>query len=156
MLAKIQLLIDYTQVLVYAKSHPSPGLVWTDDDVSQGFAWNEGIASFGVPDHDGECVLEIAIRHYIEPDEKSLWAVQVPFDVHEPLMIGSVFFSEEVKVPLGKYNLIFEARAGVDDIAFFLNLTFSEADTPSFSVLKRGGDITASHVLKERAKLVSE
>jgi hypothetical protein len=33
---------------------------WTKDHVAQGFAWRPGHVSFGLPDHDGNCVVQVS------------------------------------------------------------------------------------------------
>jgi hypothetical protein len=64
MLADFPVTIDYTQVLVQAEDRAAHGLLWTDDHVVQGFAWSQGHVSFDVPDHDGECRIEVDLGHY--------------------------------------------------------------------------------------------
>lgn len=144
--------VDYTQILVYGVSHPGPGLLWTDAHVAQGFAWSEGQVAFGVPDHDGDCRLQVVEDDSPGPDPAALWAVQVPFAVKEPLAIGSVCETREVKVPLGPHALIFEGLAGAQDHAFFLRLHFVPMERPGFSVLKTGPGVISAVVLRKDAE----
>jgi hypothetical protein len=52
--------VQWGQVVVHDADHSAPGLLWTDDDVAQGFARSEGIVAFGLPDHDGEVRLRVS------------------------------------------------------------------------------------------------
>lgn len=152
MLADFPVTIEYTQVLVYTESHAAPGLLWTDDHVAQGFAWSDGIVSFGVPDHDGESRIEVDLAHGDVLDPQALWAVQVPFVVTEPVRIGTVFETRGVAVPIGHYNLTYQALAGTGAYAYVLRLTFSPNEAPDFRILKKGGDIVTDTVLRRDAE----
>lgn len=46
-------------MLVFPAGHPTLGLIWSDEHVAQGFAWNDNVVSFGIPDHDGGCLVEL-------------------------------------------------------------------------------------------------
>jgi hypothetical protein len=150
---RFSILVAYTQILVHLASHPKPGLLWTDQHVAQGFAWAEGVVSFGVPDHDGPCLIEVRSCDTGTLEAGALWAVQVPFKVTETLMIGSLFDMRPVNMPVGQYNLIFEALAGRDDAAFVFILKFAETDRPDFAILKQGDALTSDVVLRELAEL---
>lgn len=152
-LDEVRMTVDDTQILVYAASHPSPGLLWTDDHVAQGFAWSEGLVSFGVPDHDGPCRLQILREDSPGPDPVALWAVQVPFRVEEPLAIGSVFETHEMALPHGPHALIFEGLPGGADHAYVLRLRFVPTPAPGFAVLKTGPGATSPVVLRDDARI---
>ncbi len=152
MLAQFLLTVLYTQITVAVPGTPAGGLLWTDDHVAQGFAWSPGIASFGVPDHDGLVRITVERSHSFSPDPGTLWAVQTPFDVGAaPVGIGTIGDERAVPVPAGRYNLVFEARVprstGDADIAYDLHLHFLAVSTPSFAILKRGDEIETDRVL---------
>lgn len=151
-LADFPVAIDYAQVLVQIESRAPAGLLWTDEHVAQGFALSDGLVSFGVPDHDGECRVLVEVARDAMPDPQALWAVQVPFRVTGPLQIGTVFDTRGVGVPNGSYNLIYQAFSGGRDHAYTLRLTFSQSAAPEFHVLKKGGDVTADTVLRRDAE----
>lgn len=153
MIDSFPVLVDYTQILVHVASHPKPGLSWTDEHVAQGFAWSEGIVSFGVPDHDGECLLNILETISEDLEANAIWAVKVPFQVNETLKIGTVFDTRSVNIPQGSYNLIFEAILGRDGYAFIINLKFFAVDSPSFSILKQGGELSTNIILRQDADI---
>lgn len=155
MLAEFPITILYTQVVVHLPDTPRPGLLWDDDHVAQGFAWSEGIVSFGVPDHDGQCLLKIEVYENTNVSEASLWAVQTPFEVaSSPVKIGTIGNMKNVDVPIDKYNLVFEAFPSVsdDDYAFTLNLRFVPTNTPEFKILKAGDELTTDKVLRRDAE----
>jgi len=153
MISSFSVFVSYTQILVQLAGHPAPGLLWTDDHVAQGFAWSEGVVSFGVPDHDGECLIEVRQDHAATVDPDAIWAIQVPFLVSEPLLIGTVFDMRPVTVAEGRYNLVFEALPGRDDFAFVLRLTFVKTAAVQFEILKKGGELSTSIVLRKDADL---
>ena len=152
MLADFPVTIEYAQVLVYTESHAAPGLLWTDDHVAQGFAWSGGIVAFGVPDHDGESRIEVDLAEDDVLDSRALWAVQTPFVVTEPVQVGTVFDMHIVEVPIGRYNLTYQALPGAGACAYVLRLTFSPSETPDFRILKKGGDIVTDTVLRRDAE----
>lgn len=151
MLADFPVTIDYTQIVVEIGDQPAPGLLWTDDHVAQGFAWSQGLVSFGVPDHDGGSRLQVELSPDAALDPQALWAVQVPFRVTGPLRIGNIFDPTPVAVPMGHYIVTYQGLAD-PDYAYLLRLSFTADDAPGFRILKRGGDITADQVLRRDAE----
>ena len=153
MLSEFSLFILYSQVLVHLTNHPSPGLIWSDEHVAQGFAWSKGLVAFGIPDHDGECLVRVIQAEDMALAGDSLWAVQVPFEVTEQLQIGTVALIQPVEVPVGKYALLFEARPGDDAFTFIFNLRFVPSEAPEFIILKQGGELETNQVLRRDASL---
>jgi Competence protein J (ComJ) len=146
--------VSYTQIVVFVSGITPPEFDWTDEHVAQGFAWMPTIVSFGVPDHDGQCRMKVETVTEIAVDPKALWAIRVPFDVPSvPLSIGSIFDVRDVRVPEGKYSMIFEALPGDADetgeYAFALNLKFLRDAAPGYEILKQGTELTTSKVLRE-------
>ncbi|MDQ0458478.1 competence protein ComJ [Rhizobium paknamense] len=155
MIAEFPITVLYTQVVVHLPGLPRPGLLWDDEHVAQGFAWSEGIVSFGVPDHDGECLIRVDIADAINVSDAAEWAVQTPFDVTAtPVKIGTIGNLKDVNVPPGKFNLMFEALPGqpVGDYAFVLNLIFVRTEEPEFKILKAGDELTTDKVLRRDAQ----
>lgn len=152
MLADFPVTIQYAQVLVQSESRAAAGLLWTDEHVAQGFAWSEGLVSFGVPDHDGTSRIEVELARDAVLNPRALWAVQVPFRVTGPLQIGTLFDTRGVTVPNGGYDLTYQAFPGAEGHAYVLRLTFSQSAAPAFRILKTGGDITADTILRRDAE----
>ena len=110
LLAEFDLAVDYGQIFVSRPSPARPVVVWTDEHVAQGFAWSPSAVSFGVPDHDGQSLVQVNTAPRVSVDPQALWAVRVPFDVPSAsLTIGSVGVDHEVNVPARHYSLVFEA-----------------------------------------------
>lgn len=152
-IARFALFVEYTQILVHLAGHPKPGLLWNDDHVAQGFAWSEGLVSFGIPDHDGQVVVSVQLDDNNTIKDEAIWAVQVPFDVTEPLRIGTVFETTVMDIPLGTYDLILEALNGFDDYVYQINLRFVPSAAAGFGILKRGAEIQTDEVLTTTAEL---
>jgi hypothetical protein len=132
-----------------------PGLLWDDGHVAQGFAWSDGIVSFGVPDHDRQCLVRVETSKTLSVEAAALWALQTPFSVDaSPLKIGTIGNMRNVDVPAGKYDLIFHALPGeaVGNYAFLLKLSFVPTETPDFRILKQGDELTTDHVLRRDAQ----
>ena len=149
--------VDYGQILVFVRGLPRPGLLWTPDHVAQGFAWAPGIVSFGVPDHDGESLIQVKVASDIAIEPRALWAIRVPFEIPAlPLQIGTVGDMAAVNVPQGSYSLVFEVLPGhtVNEPVegFLLRLTFSADPDPDFEILRKGGDLTTDRVLRRDAQ----
>ncbi|WFR97614.1 competence protein ComJ [Rhizobium tumorigenes] len=155
MIAEFPITVLHTQVVVHLPGLPRPGLLWNDDHVAQGFAWSQGIVSFGVPDHDGQCLIRVDTAVSIQVDSSAAWAVQTPFELSAtPLKIGTIGTMKDVRIPLGKYNLVFEALLGASagDYAFVLKLIFVPSEEPEFKILKQGAELTTDKVLSRDAQ----
>lgn len=156
MIAEFPLTVLYTQVVVHLADLPRPGLLWDDEHVDQGFAWSEGIVSFGVPDHDGQCFLRIDLAEDFDLDPKTEWAVQTPFDVTQILKIGTIANMRDVVVPNGLYNVVFEALPGtsapIEGTAYLLSMKFIKSSEPSFEILKQGLELATDKVLRREAQ----
>lgn len=154
MIAEFELTVFYTQVVVYVSGITPPDFEWTDEHVAQGFAWMPTIVSFGVPDHDGECLVQVDIVPQIQIDPDALWAIRVPFDVPSvPITIGSIFDGQEINIPEGRYSLVFEALARNfserGNRAFVLRIKFSKESDPIFEILRQGTELTTDRVLRK-------
>lgn len=154
-LSKIfQLSVSYAQIVVFVSGITPPEFDWTDDHVAQGFAWMPEIVSFGVPDHDGLCLMQVGTVDAIAIEPNALRAIRVPFEVPAAsLSIGSILDTKEVNVPAGTYSMIFEALPGdaskAGDYAFVLNLKFLNDESPDFEILKQGTELTTNKVLRK-------
>jgi Competence protein J (ComJ) len=150
--------VMYGQIVVYRTHLERPGLLWENDHVAQGFAWDHEIVSFGVPDHDGMSLLEVNVGEARQSlSEQTLWAAEVPFDVTTgEVEVGTVMMMNSIKMPIGKHSLIFEGCSGgrfdSNDYAFFLRLSFSINDNADFKILRKGYELTADKVLRKDAR----
>jgi hypothetical protein len=154
MLAEFDLTVDYGQIFVLRPSLANSILQWTEEHVAQGFAWSPNAVSFGVPDHDGECLVQVKTVPRVSIEPQALWAVRVPLDLPSAsLTIGSVAVDHEVNVPAGKYSLVFEALPGDiakdHDYAFVFRLKFCTDPHPDFEILKQGRELTTNRILRK-------
>ncbi len=158
MIEQYPITINYTQVSVYLSNKNDPDLIWTDDHVAQGFSWDPGNVAFGVPDHDGQCWIEVNTAAET-PDlrvESSNWAIEVPFDVDETdVEIGTILDTKPYRITPGRHRLIFEAHPGQDiegtSYAYVLRLSFIASTEQEFKILKQG-ELASGRVLSKTAK----
>ena len=145
MIKSFPILVDYTQVVAFCRSLEHPGLLWTDDHVAQGFACNDRIACFGVPDHDGECLLEVdleATQASLTVDA-SLWVIAVPFHADgSQLRIGTILDDKPFTLAAGLYRLVFEAHPARSEngteYTYVLIFRFIPAEHAEFEILRQG------------------
>lgn len=152
------LTVLYTQVTVFRHGLPRPGLLWDDDHVAQGFAWDEETVAFGVPDHDGQCWISVDLVDRPPPvPPAALWGVEVPFLASSGrLDIGTVGLAHAYGVPVGQYALAFLAfgaeRIDGIDYAFRLHLQFFRNPSPEFKILKQGDELQTDTILRKEAR----
>ena len=154
MLADFVVSIDHGQVVVHGEGEPGAGLLWTDEHVAQGFAWSEKLLTLGVPDHDGECRIQVELVPEATVSAQALWAVQMPLEVTQPLHVGALFERHRVGVPNGRYALLYQALPGTQGEAYVLRLSLAATPQPAFRILRTGGDVTADAVLRRDAQLL--
>ncbi len=145
MLVTEPITVNYGQVLANLANIDRPGLIWNDQNTAQGFAYNPGIASFAVPDHDGNCLLEVdldADAAHLQT-EASLWSIEVPFDATETQVeVGTVLDDRPFGIALGPHRLVFEAHpqrvADGVTYTYVLRFLFIKSDQQTFAILKQG------------------
>ena len=138
------------------------GLLWDDDHVAQGFAWDEEFVAFGIPDHNGQCLLEVdPLDHPEKVEDAALWAIEVPFatDTGE-LEVGTILITRPIKIPKGKYALTFSVYPGFvldgEPYAYKIRLAFSRSNHPEFAIRKKGKTgIVQSSAKGRRARVVA-
>lgn len=145
--------ILYGQVQVFRAGLSNPGSMWSDEHVAQGFAWRPGTVSFGVPDHDGECLLRArVIDGPFRLDDGALWAVAVPFRSTGAVEVGGILSTHTLEVPAGAYRLAFQALPGSGGHAFILDVVLSPDADAGFEILRvGGGGVTVDRVLRRDA-----
>ncbi len=153
--AEFATVILYGQLMLADPAAPPVGLLWSDAEVAQGFAWDKAAVAFGLPDHDGTCFVHLDT----EPSpavvaDDALWAVATPFTATGPtLEIGTILLEHTVAVAPGRYQLVFQASPGAPDYAYRLNVRLTPSDAPVFAILRRGS-LGSGVVLRPQADLV--
>jgi hypothetical protein len=157
MIMKNLVTITHSQISVFDGATPEFNL-WDDYHVAQGFSWREGHVSFGVPDHDGQCVVE---THFVEAfpelDKQVLRAICVPLSASENLFIATTVDEYQTDIPNGNYEVEFHLRPGSvekdkDPYAFRINFFFKQSAEREFVILKKSGEMTSDKVLTTSAK----
>lgn len=150
--------VQYGQIYICDPASQDVGLLWGQNEVDQGFAWDPEMVAFGVPDHNGRCILQVEkIDHFYGPEANSLWALQVPFEVKNGgVMAGTILVDEFYEIDNGRYNVIFQTFAGAPAYAYVLKFQFVASAGPSFAILKTGTEIKTDKVLEKRAKRAAE
>lgn len=145
----------YTQLLVGQPGSAGIGLLWSEAEVAQGFAWDPELVGFGVPDHHGECLVAVETERAgpFVPAEDALWAVSVPFEAREAVVEVGTVLQEPRRFPIrpGAYQLVFQARPGGAEHAYRLEVIFIRDGVPGFAVLKQG-ELESGAVLSARAR----
>lgn len=138
-----RLTVLYGQVHACRVDHAAPGSLWTEDHVAQGFAWRPEAVSFGVPDHDDDCLLTARVAEGShEIDGRAIWAIRVPFEsTAGTVEVGGIAATRGLELPIGAYALTFEALPGEDGLAYELRMTFILDAGAGFAILRRGGEI---------------
>ena len=145
----------YTQLLVGQPGSAGTGLLWSEAEVAQGFAWDPELVAFGVPDHDGECLVAVETERAgpFVPEEDALWAVSVPFEAREAAVEVGTVLGDPRRFPIrpGSYQLVFQARPGGAAHAYRLEVIFIPDEAPGFAVLKQG-ELESGAVISRRAR----
>jgi hypothetical protein len=148
--------VNYTQFIVH-RTNRRPGHIWKDEHVAQGFAWSDGSVSFGVPDHDGECLLEVdLVDELSELGPAVSWAVGVPFSAGSGLLkVGTVGIVAPIAIPAGDYGLAFLCFENfeVGDVLYPFRVIMAFINRPKFSyaILKSGPGLQTDRIQLERA-----
>ena len=153
MLIEFATIILYGQLLLTNPAGERTGLVWTPDEVAQGFAWDHEQVAFGIPDHDGDClvVLDTASPNVPPVADDALWAVAMPFTASGPTMeVGTVMIERQIPIVPGRYQVTFQARPGGFGHAYRLEITLSSSEAPHFAILKQGS-LGSATVLQTQA-----
>jgi hypothetical protein len=159
------MMLNYGQVTISLPSVERPGHLWEEGHLRQGFAWSDGLASFGVPEHAETCRMDVRLVSDHEVDPRCISSVCVPFDAREGrALIGSVFGAEEVELPPGRYQLIFDVMPGEGtwsleedgqsisgEYSYLITIGFRPSAAPGFAILKAGGAVQSETVLSTRA-----
>ena len=148
--------IVYGQLVLTDSGAPPVGLLWTDEEVAQDFAWDVAQVAFGIPDQDGLylVVLDTASPQPAAVADDALWALAVPFTAtSSEVEVGTILGERPVPMAPGRYQLVFQARPGEPDHAYRLKLSLSRHDAPRFAILRQGS-LASATVLRTQAGLV--
>ncbi|MEF2074919.1 competence protein ComJ [Consotaella aegiceratis] len=167
MLASLDVMISYGQLVIYLPSIQHPGHLWSDDELDQGFAWSPGIVSLGVPEHAFICLVNIDVANDFKLASNAISCLRVPFDIFEtPVYVGSIYHYEAVKIKNGRYQLFYEVLPGQGTweiysngkkdqgkYSYILNIVLVPGENDYFEILKVGGSIHTDKFLSRLSNL---
>ena len=110
-----ELLISYSQLAVYNSGSDQPFPDWSDEDLAQGYACQQGSVAFSTME-DALCTVEmISASGRPEAEGEATLCITVPFVVHAGQEVtASSVMSDSVRaeLPAGAYSLSFSAIPG--------------------------------------------
>ena len=149
--------ITHSQINVFDILEPDFNL-WDNNHVAQGFSWRGGHVSFGVPDHDGQCLVETHLVESFPPfEEKILRAIRVPISASANLFVASTVDEYQTDIPKGDYEIEFRLSLGnlehkTFPHTFLIDFFFKNSTEKTFSILRKSDEMTSDKVLTTVAK----
>lgn len=143
--------IDYSQIEVF-ELQSNIALDWNDDHVAQGFRAGTKQIAFGVPDHDGECIVQIQTAGVTEESfEGSERLIRLPFSSSNAgVGIRTVTEQLPVRLPGGDYDVYFGLWPTTDeegDDAFRIKIGFARQSGAAPKVYRASREMSASPTL---------
>lgn len=155
MATTIGLEVSYGQIAVFASSLKQPFNDWTDQHVSQGFAWRPGSVSFRALAEAGQHSIEIDVKSHIGPvHDDAIRVVDVPFEVPADgcVEIASIADTASVSLPAGTFQLRCEFMQPVGAAGERVRLTFVKDANPRFAVVREDSDLSVGRGLLTTAE----
>lgn len=130
-----QLDILYTTIAVI---QPNENFnVWNDTHYKQGFSWRPTSVSFGTLDDSPECEVFVKTDNALEENYEAIRTIVVPFIVGlNGIEIASIADFKPLEIPLGKYELVFNAIPKTQSSLPTYEFIFIKNDNPSARVIK--------------------
>lgn len=138
--------VSYGQLAVFASSLQQPFNDWTDQHVSQGFAWRPGSVSFRSMVEAGRHMVEIDVTDHVgsvHPD--AVRVVDVPFEVPADgaVEIGSIAETVPLSLPAGSFLLRCEFLQPASTVGERVRLTFARKDASRFAIVRADPELSA-------------
>lgn len=147
--------VSYGQLVVFASALQQPYNDWTEQHVSQGFAWRPGSVSFRSMVEVGRHTIEIDVANHVgtlHPD--AVRVMEVPFEVPADgaVEVGSIGETVRLTLPAGSFLLRCEflQSSGTSDER--VRLTFAQKDAPRFAVVRADPELSIGHDLLKTAE----
>jgi hypothetical protein len=144
--------ILYSQLSIHTVSEPEFSL-WTDQHVSQGVAWRQGHVSFGIPDHDGLCLLDYGPYEQLFSDLTGFERLLCTPLTVETAGATIATFDEDIPANIvgGSYNIWFGLLPNFEfqgkKYAFKIAVRFERSPSPQFIILKKGAEMHSNEIL---------
>lgn len=147
--------LSYGQLAVFASSLKQPYNDWTDQHVSQGFAWRPGSVSFRSMVEAGRHAVEINIANHVGAiHPNAVRVVEVPFEVPADgaVEVGSIEETVPLTLPAGSFLLRCEFMRSTANSEAHVRLTFAKKDTPHFALVRADPELSAGRELLKTAE----
>ena len=156
-MTEYNLQILYSQFSVHTSEAPEfPH--WTDDHVRQGVAWRPGHVSFGIPDHDGTCLLDVDTTDQpLIASSATERLLGVPFSVGPQggADISTILETIDLDIGEGIYQLWFELRHEpqllANGQAFRIVVRFQKSSNPDFIIISQGREMSSDRITIHQA-----
>jgi hypothetical protein len=152
LVARFEFQLLYGQIFVH---RPGEGgfPLWTDDHVAQGFAWRPPCVAFGIPDHDGESEVTVALGTPPPLAADCTRAIETPFEVPAAgAEIGGLAGSRVLPIPPGPCQIRFDLRPRPDGQGYAIGLVFMPGAPRRFAILRRDAEMASDAVLTTEAE----
>lgn len=151
----VDLEVSYGQLAVFASSLKQPFNDWTDQHVSQGFAWRPGSVSFRSIVEAGRHSIEIGVANHVGAvHADAVRVVEVPFEIPADgaVEVGSISETVPLSLPAGSFLLRCEFLQPAGAAGQRVRLTFAKKDAPRFAVVRADPELSASGELLTTAQ----
>ena len=150
----VRLEVSYGQLAVFVSSLEHPFNDWTDQHVSQGFAWRPGSVSFRTLLEAGQHLVEInVVDHMSAVHHEAVRVVEVPFQVSTDgtVEVGSIAETVPLSLPTGLFLLRCELMQP-QSLNARVQLTFARNDEPRFAVVRADNELSIDGELLTNAE----
>ena len=155
MVTTVSLEVSYGQLAVFASSLNQPFNDWTNQHVSQGFAWRPGSVSFRSMVEAGRHSIEIdVIDHVGIVHRDAIRVIEVPFEIpaNGALEVGSIEETVPLLLPAGSFLLRCEFLQPAGAEGERVRLTFAKKDAPRFEVVLADSELSVNGELLTTAQ----
>lgn len=146
----ILLEVAFGQLIVFDGELEEPFNDWTDQHVSQGFAWRPGSVSFRTLVEAGLHRVDVGIADFVgDVDPSALRIIDVPFEVPltNKVELGSVVDSADISISHGLYLLRCAFFGMNSDGQEQVKITFARRELPRFSLVRADSQLSATERL---------
>lgn len=126
MTLKFEIVFSYNQFLVFDKSVPMPGCIWTDSHVKQGFARRDSMVCFGTILEFGKAFLNVYFEPYKESKNHQR-VITTPFSSPSGVVLiegpEERNTSHSIRLEPGNYNLTAaqQVKGDIEDIDLYFD-----------------------------------
>lgn len=138
--------VSYGQLAIFASSLEQPFNDWTDQHVSQGFAWRPGSVSFRSLVEAGQHSIEIDVSNHlgaVHPDAVRVFEVPFEIPADGAVELGSIAETVPLSLPVGSFLLRCEFLQTPGPAGEVVRLAFAKKDAPRFAIVRSDPGLSA-------------